>query len=141
VILLNSSAGEVCGEVRPGSSMGMVSFVCGCSVGRERLLHARAMVRRFRVSGLVMWLFPCRGPLDITKPIRDRRFGQRTTRSAVVGTSAGRREIGSFPYFRERCESLKPYLAEMIVSSAPMNVGGEAQVKAASGEDYDRSAM
>jgi hypothetical protein len=29
----------------------------------------------------------------------------------------------------------------MIVSSAPMDVEGEAQVKAASGEDYDRSAM
>jgi hypothetical protein len=29
----------------------------------------------------------------------------------------------------------------MVVSSALMNVEGEAQVKAASGEDYDRSAM
>jgi hypothetical protein len=28
----------------------------------------------------------------------------------------------------------------MFVSSAPMNVEGEAQVKAVSGEDYDRSA-
>jgi hypothetical protein len=32
-------------------------------------------------------------------------------------------------------------LAEKVVSSTPMNVEGQAQVKAASGEDYDRLAM
>ena len=53
-----------------------------------------------------------------------------------------RREVGTFPHFRERCESLQAEaLAEIAVSSRPMSVEGEAQVKAASGEDYDRLAM
>jgi hypothetical protein len=46
------------------------------------------LARRFQVSGLVMWLFPCRGPMRITKPLRDRRSGQWTARSAVVRTWA-----------------------------------------------------
>jgi hypothetical protein len=63
--------------------------------------------------------------------------------SLGCGPDVGSRgsEIGSFPYFWAGCESLKPCLAETVVSSALMNVEGEAQVKAVSGEDYDRSAM
>jgi hypothetical protein len=80
-------------------------------------------------------------PLGITKPLRDRRFGQGTTRSTAVRTSAaGAARIGSFPYFWAHCESLKPCLAEMVVSSALMNVEGEAQLKDAFGEDDSRSA-
>jgi hypothetical protein len=53
-----------------------------------------------------------------------------------------RREIGTFPHFRERCESLRAKaLAEIVISSTPRNVEGEAQLKDASGGDNGGVAM
>ena len=100
------------------------------------------MVRRFRVSGLVMWLFPCRGPLGITKPLRVVVSDNVTTRSAVVRTSAAvAARSRYFSPFSGALRIPKAVPCRIVVSSTPMNVEGEAQVKAVSGEDYDRSAM
>ena len=55
---------------------------------------------------------------------------------------ASKREVGTFPHFHERCESLQAEaFAEIVVSSRPMSVERKAQVKAASREGCDRLAM
>jgi hypothetical protein len=52
------------------------------------------------------------------------------------------REVGTFRHCRGRFESLHAEaLAETVVSSRPMNVEGEAQVKTASDEGYHRLTM
>jgi hypothetical protein len=70
-------------------------------------------------------------------------FGQVHEPRADSGCSRlWQQEIGTFTHFRERCESLQTKaLAEIVISSTPMNVDGAAQLTAASCEDNDRGAM
>ena len=98
------------------------------------------LARRFRVSGLVMWLFPCRGPTSITNRFAIVVADNGQLARLWPGRGQPWQRIGSFPYFWAGCESLKPCLAEVVVSSAPLNVEGKTLLKDASGQDDNRSA-
>ena len=86
--------------------------------------------------------------IDVNRPAfvdvkrRSGRLWIRGSQPVVPPSAAMGGEGGTSRHCRERCASLQAEaLAEIVVSSRPMNIEGEAQVKTASGEDCDRLAM